>query len=671
RGASIVKNLMDMEEELSQLSFADRLVTLLRSLGPVGTKIGQVLSENQQIIPSNALRSKLASLKDRAAEISKMAIIESLLAAGYSLESFSIGEMLGSASIKQVHRGKLRLPDGTIINVVFKVVKPNLNRTVSEDLLVFQAVLAYLNKEKGRDLGELYKSVKKMLDEETDLANEGRNAEELNRVIEAYYADNPGLAEKRGHLRIKTPHIIRVPGTDNTFVMVEEEVQGLSCTELMEGSSTLRRNLPELRQQIRRHLLYQIFTKGVFHADPHGSNIMVSADAIYLIDTGLIGRFTDARQMQAVKGLVKGILLEDSSRVIGSIEEFLATFGESLPERQKAKLEMEAVFKKHSGNISAILNETGALVLKNASQNSRDPFGKFIKAFSQSLWLFPINLAEGRLVLDDLAQATEMSSSEKTKIMSRYLRAWTGTAVSGSWSKVSAAIRGAVTRTGDLREQLRKRRLLQEAQKDVGKAETRPEKTPLRINPAKGPARRAQSSLRDKPKPFDKIVKISARVSENDRGIIYIYEMGPPEINESVFQEVQGVYPEVAPERLREVIEVFTKIDALIQLDPHFKLDDSWTAGHFGYPLLSAQDRTELGIFSAFEKLGLNLQWIIVRTLTNRYLRQKYSLDYFGFGTSALTCLADKITDYYLAMLDARDFDRPIELRVLSLLFPP
>lgn len=126
-------------------SDAERLRLALESLGPVFIKFGQLLSTRRDLLPE-AFADQLARLQDQVPPIESdvaIRVIESSLGASVT-ELFARfdREPLAAASVAQVHSAQLQ--DGR--EVVVKVLRPDIEAVISQDLGLLKRVARVLNR---------------------------------------------------------------------------------------------------------------------------------------------------------------------------------------------------------------------------------------------------------------------------------------------------------------------------------------------------------------------------------------------------------------------------------------------------------------------------------------------------------------------------------------------
>ncbi|MCA9538792.1 MAG: AarF/ABC1/UbiB kinase family protein [Myxococcales bacterium] len=274
----------DVKADAAAMGAPERLRRLLQDLGPTFIKLGQVLSSRPDLVPTEFQR-ELARLQDDVEPLPFEAIAAQLAEAWQSPVSTHVAEIeptpLGTASIAQVHRATLL--DGR--QVVLKVQRPNLMRTIRADLdllyLLARLLDATVEEATLYRPVEIVRAFEVALLDELDFTIEARNA----RAIAANLADDS---------RIHIPEIIDELSTRSVLVM--EYVEGIKITALPEE------HLEEVLRTVLDVAFKMAFVDGLFHADPHPGNVMVTPDGrICLLDFGLVGRLTANMQRNLIQ----------------------------------------------------------------------------------------------------------------------------------------------------------------------------------------------------------------------------------------------------------------------------------------------------------------------------------------------------------------------------------
>ncbi|CAD7089546.1 unnamed protein product [Hermetia illucens] len=194
-------------------------------------------------------------------------------------ESFE-REPLGTASLAQVHKAKLKTGEIVAVKVQHPYVRGNS--------LVDMKTMEYLVKLMSFVFPEfkiqwLVDESKKNLPIELDFLNEGRNAEKIAKIFKNYKW-------------LKIPKIYWEHSTKRVLVM--EYLDGGHVTDL----NYIKENkidTHEVSNKIGRLYSDMIFIHGFVHSDPHPGNILVKKDPatsktdIVLLDHGLYANLTD------------------------------------------------------------------------------------------------------------------------------------------------------------------------------------------------------------------------------------------------------------------------------------------------------------------------------------------------------------------------------------------
>lgn len=309
---NIVEAVGKNKYEGKNLTPGELMKLLLQQVGVVGVKVGQVLSEQPGLLPESMQR-ELATLKDEAETFSKRGVLTYLESAGWvdgdNPKILSVEECIGSASIKQVMKGKTK--DGE--SVAIKVMRPNILKLYDKQRKLLKGVLGKL-KEKGFPVpGYLDDEVHNSITEELSFNHEADNQRAMRKSLMNRNAAIPievGGVVQEISLSVSAPlsvSEVRYPTDENAEdigLMVEEFVRGLSLKNLQEYQVALLENdqsriekmrkkvgelygqpriekvekqivgmnIDNLQAQLAIDLLRQITNDGVFHADLHGGN---------------------------------------------------------------------------------------------------------------------------------------------------------------------------------------------------------------------------------------------------------------------------------------------------------------------------------------------------------------------------------------------------------------
>lgn len=293
----------------------EELARDLEKLGPTFIKLGQVLSTRVDLMPP-AYMAALSRLQDDIEPFSfddVKRIVEEELGARFS-KAFSVFEErpLAAASLGQVHRAALR--DGRIVAV--KVQRPGVAETVAKDLDVLDEIARFLDARTtaGRryDVVGMVSEFRTAITQELDYRREAENLRLVGRNLDEFKL-------------IIVPQPIE--GYTSTRVLTMDYVDGTKVTAI---SPVVKIDIQGdvLADTLVHAYLKQIVLDGVFHADPHPGNVLVTEDGLLsLIDLGMIGRLSPLMQERLLK-----LLLAISEGRGEDVAEVAMTLGEKLPE---------------------------------------------------------------------------------------------------------------------------------------------------------------------------------------------------------------------------------------------------------------------------------------------------------------------------------------------------
>ncbi|GAA1828849.1 AarF/UbiB family protein [Agromyces salentinus] len=257
------------------------LVDALNEAGVTFVKFGQVLSTRDDLVPPEYTRA-LATLQAGSSTVAWdriRTVIEQELGGPIDATFASIDEQpLAAASVAQVHTATLL--DGT--EVVVKVQRPDAAAQVRADVDIILRLAARI--EERTDWGSEYGVV--------DLADGFAAAlnEELDYRIEAANMTALGrIADESESAAIRIPRAFEAVSTARMLVMdrVDGEPIGASADRLSQLDPELR---TELAKGVLDAVLEQALVRGMFHADLHPGNLLLTADGdIALIDCGSVG----------------------------------------------------------------------------------------------------------------------------------------------------------------------------------------------------------------------------------------------------------------------------------------------------------------------------------------------------------------------------------------------
>ena len=327
---------------------AAHLADDLEAMGPTFVKLGQLMSSRVDLF-TPAYIEALARLQDDVEPFS-FEQVEEIIADELQVRLATIfptfdREPLAAASLGQVHRATLR--DGR--EVVVKVQRPGIRAQVHEDMEVLSDLAEFLDKHTdiGQRFGlsQLFEEFRKALVDELDYRREADNLTTMREMVAA-----------QDRIIVPKPY----PDFTTGRVLTMEFVAGKKVTDLGPLAQLELDGAP-LADQLFKSYLDQVLVHGVFHADPHPGNVLVTPEGqLVLLDVGMI-----ARLAPAVRDKLAKLFLALADARPEEVTRVAITMGEKLPDFD------EAVFARavadligRAADASLADLEIGALVLQ-------------------------------------------------------------------------------------------------------------------------------------------------------------------------------------------------------------------------------------------------------------------------------------------------------------------
>jgi predicted unusual protein kinase regulating ubiquinone biosynthesis (AarF/ABC1/UbiB family) len=270
---------------------ADAFARDLEALGPTFIKLGQLLSTRADLLPPEYLAA-LARLQDNVdpfpyEQVERIVQDEIGVRLSKAFERFDTSP-IAAASLGQVHRAVLR--GGR--EVAVKVQRPNVRERVISDLDALDRVAALFDRfqvMRNVDATRVLDEFRRAILAELDYREEARNMLMLAHQLRDYER-----------------FVVPLPIDDFTTarVLTMDYIEGTKITSVspLEWTEVDGKRLAE---DLFRAYLQQIMADGVFHADPHPGNVLLTPDhRIALIDVGMVGRLSSGAQEQLFKLLL-------------------------------------------------------------------------------------------------------------------------------------------------------------------------------------------------------------------------------------------------------------------------------------------------------------------------------------------------------------------------------
>jgi ubiquinone biosynthesis protein len=306
----------------------------LEEAGGIFVKLGQVASTRSDVLP-RAWCDELSMLRSSAepAPESEMRPHVAAQLGRDPADVFSAFDWtpIASASISQVYRAALA--DGT--PVIVKVQRPGLDTTLELDGAAVMQIAHLIERRTPLGLSvrpaDLAEEFVESVGEELDFGIEAVNGVQLAAAL----AEVPG---------VRIPRIY--PELSGRRIMVQELIDAPNVGQLVGGGTTADDvDRSALADRLISVFLRQIFSIGIFHADPHPGNILVEPDGtIVLIDLGAVGRL-GAGHRDAVLEMLAAASIGNAAGLRQALAQ-ITLFDKRVDQRQ-LEMALESFLAKH------------------------------------------------------------------------------------------------------------------------------------------------------------------------------------------------------------------------------------------------------------------------------------------------------------------------------------
>ncbi len=290
------------------LKNACRIERTIIELQGLFIKVGQLISIMTNFLPEE-FRRELEGLQDSVPP-RPYKDIEERLREEYGTgpeEVFAQFDQrpLASASIGQVHLARLK--DNT--KVAVKVQYPDIEEIVRRDLNTLRRIfhiIEWFVPYQGLD--ELYREIRAIVMEELDYKAEASNVSRIS-------------ANFDGRTDVAFPTVVEELSTSR--VLVTHFETGFKITDKL-AAKQLDIDRTQLARQVVEIYCQQIFTDGIYHADPHPGNLLVRANesgppTITFLDFGAVAEIP-ATVRAGIVELIQGALTRDTRRIVQAMK---------------------------------------------------------------------------------------------------------------------------------------------------------------------------------------------------------------------------------------------------------------------------------------------------------------------------------------------------------------
>lgn len=285
----------------------EKLRMILEELGPTYIKLGQIMSLHSDFLPK-AYCDELLKLNS---DVTPMPFddVEDVINHSYGqdwreLFQFIEEAPLGSASIAQVHRARLKNGE----EVIIKVERKGIYDTMARDIGLLHSLVKLIppvgDFKNLVDLDMVLDELWSVAQEEMDFLKEAANMDEFSR-------NNASVQY------VTTPKLYHEYSTGHVLVM--EYIDGYSLDDV-ESLQNAGYDMDEIGTKFVNNFIKQVMDDGFFHADPHPGNVKIRDGKIVWIDMGMMGRLSEKDRHTMIKG-IRGIALHDISMVENSVLE--------------------------------------------------------------------------------------------------------------------------------------------------------------------------------------------------------------------------------------------------------------------------------------------------------------------------------------------------------------
>lgn len=266
----------------------EAVVALMRDLGPVAVKFGQLLAMRSDLL-EHQWTAALSTLQDRLPPLPfemLRPIVEEAVGAPLGSAFRSFDEVaLAAASIAQVHAATLT--DGR--EVIVKIRRPGIERQVDADLRILRR-LARLAQRRLPAIArlrpdELLRHLGENLAREMDLGAEARSSDSIGAFLTTLGVRTAGFEWELTGRRVN----------------IQERLRGVPASDL---DAAHRHGVPlaAMAHTYAQAVLRMVIINGEFHADPHPGNVyFLEGGGLAFIDFGAIGSLRPQRREELVR----------------------------------------------------------------------------------------------------------------------------------------------------------------------------------------------------------------------------------------------------------------------------------------------------------------------------------------------------------------------------------
>jgi ubiquinone biosynthesis protein len=305
RSPATIERLLERKHHLN----ARRIERTLVQLQGLFIKVGQLISIMTNFLPE-AFRHELEGLQDQVpprayGDIERRVREEYGGRAPEEVFAEFSPTPVASASIAQVHRARLKSGE----QVAVKVQYPDIEALVRADLRTLRRIfhiIEYFVPYRGLD--QVYREIRETILAELDFHSE---AENLGRIS----------ANFTGRTDVTFPKVWGDYSTQR--ILVTDWIDGVRIGDIA-GLEARGLDRTALATLVVHAYCKQIFTDGVYHADPHPGNILVQKDEkgaprIVFIDFGAVCTVSAAMR-EGIVQFLQGAISRDTAKLVDAMK---------------------------------------------------------------------------------------------------------------------------------------------------------------------------------------------------------------------------------------------------------------------------------------------------------------------------------------------------------------
>lgn len=290
-----------------------RIRLVFEELGTTYIKLGQLMSNRADLFPKELIL-ELEKLQDEVPPFDPeegIRILEEDLKKSYTeVFDFFDQKPIASASVSQVHKAILKENKQ---EVAIKIQRPRLKEKIDIDLQILKdsanLLQKYIPEVKQFNIYDFLNEFEIALNKELNFKAEANNILKFKKRIDRHpYLHIPKVYEDYCSRR----------------VIVMEYINGVKINQLEKLKQPPYD--PELIANRYLEVYFdQIFTHGIFHADPHPGNIYVYPDNTFaFIDFGIMG-LVHRRDKDLLTAIILGIEEKDAKKILHAFQKVSPT----------------------------------------------------------------------------------------------------------------------------------------------------------------------------------------------------------------------------------------------------------------------------------------------------------------------------------------------------------